>query len=91
MWGLLRWSSSEEPACKCKGSANAQIRSLVQADPIYYGRTNPVCHNCWNSYTLESVLCNQRSPHNEKPLYWSGSCLQQLEKACMQQKPQDPE
>ena len=19
MWGLLRWSSSEEPACKCKG------------------------------------------------------------------------
>ena len=44
-----------------------RVLSLVQDDPTCWGPTNPV-HNYWGPQTLQPVLCNKKSHHNEKPM-----------------------
>ena len=43
-----------------------QAQPLVLEDPTHSGATKPVPHN-YLAHTLEPVLCNKRSHHNEKP------------------------
>ena len=51
----------------CLPMQGTQVRSLVQEDPICCGTTKH--HNYWSPCTLEPVLCNKRSHHNEKPMH----------------------
>jgi len=58
-----------------------QVWSLIQEYPTCHRATKPMCHDCWacapgfwnHNYwcpsTLEPVLCNKRSHHNEKPTH----------------------
>ena len=43
-----------------------QVRSLVQEDSSCHGTPKPLHHKYW-ACTLEPMLCNKRSHHNEKP------------------------
>ena len=52
------------------------VQSLAQEDPTCRGATKPVRHNCWahvlqllKPVSLEPVLHNKRSHHNEKPVH----------------------
>ena len=50
--------------------------------------------NYWSSRTLETLLCNKRSHHNEKPMHQNESSLPslQLEKSpCSTEDPEQPE
>ena len=56
-----------------------RVQAVVREDPACHGATKPVhhnywaCaletagHNYWSPRTLETVLRNKRSHHNEKP------------------------
>ena len=50
-------------------NAGTQVQSLVQEAPICLGVIKTVSHNSGSPRTLEHLLCNERSHHNEKPMY----------------------
>ena len=59
---MAQWIQIHQPV---QGS---WVRSLVWKDSICRGATKPMHHNFW-ACTLEPLLCNERSHHNEKPAY----------------------
>ena len=50
----------------CLPMQETRVWSLVREDPMCCWTTKSMCHNYWAG-TLEPVLCNKRSCHNEKP------------------------
>ena len=44
------------------------VHFLVWEDSTGCGTTKTVCHT-YRAFTLEPVLCNKRSYHNEKPAH----------------------
>ena len=52
----------------CLSMQGTWVQSLVREDPTCHKATKPMCHNYWSPNTLESMLCNDRSHHSEKPL-----------------------
>ena len=50
-------------------NAGTQVQSPVQEAPTCLGVIKPISHNFWSPCTLEHLLCNKRSHHNETPMY----------------------
>ena len=50
-------------------SAGTLLWSLVLEDSTCWGVTKPVCHSYWSPWSLEPVLCNNRSHRDEKSMY----------------------
>ena len=72
---LLYWLGGKESTCQCRRQCSIADRET----PACYRAAEPACHNmepvlyAWELQlpslsTLESVLCNQRSHCNEKPV-----------------------
>ena len=68
--GLLWWLSGEESACRCRRHG---FIPWSGKDPTCLRATKPLHHNCWawekqllSPRTLEPVLLNKSSYHNEK-------------------------
>ena len=50
-------------------NAGTQVQSLVQEAPTCLGVIKTISHNSRSPRTLEHLFCNERSHHNEKPMY----------------------
>ena len=79
VWSLIQ----EDPACH---GAAKPVRHNCWACALESGSHNCWAHvlNCWSLCTLESILQNKRSPHNEKPtllLVESSPCSPLLEES----------
>ena len=62
--GTSWWFSGWASACQCRG----------HEFEAWSGNWDPTClgsNSYWSPYALESVLCNKRSHHNEKPVHHS--------------------
>ena len=55
----------------CLPMQGTQVQSLAREEPTCHGATKSEHHNSWSPCTLQSVLCNKRSHHSEKPIHHS--------------------